>query len=124
MSNYPNVAAEASDKYLAMLEQSQDQFVEFVRSSREMMPKMPEGFTAAPKAMPFAMPSARAIADAQLDFATKLLKQQEGFVRSFYKQSSKSTTNTKRAAGAATKDTKSKTRSTARRTPRTSKASS
>lgn len=117
MSNYPNVAAEASDKYLAMLAQSQDQFVEFVRSSKEMLPKMPEGFAAAPQPMPFAMPSARAIADAQLDFATKLLKQQEDFVRSFYKLSG-TESKPKRAASAGTK---SKARSASKRT---SKASS
>jgi hypothetical protein len=85
MSNYPNVAAEAGDKYLAMLAQGQDQIVEFVRSSKELMPPMPAGFSPKTPAMPFGIPTAREVADAQFDFVTKLLKQQEGFVRKLYK---------------------------------------
>lgn len=123
MSSYPNVAAEAADKYLAMLAQGQDQFVEFVRSSRELMPRMPEGFNAPAPAMPFAMPSPRDIADAQFQFVTKLLKQQEGFVRQFYK-SSGTQTPAKRSASAASKSTPAKSRSTARKTTRKTKASS
>ena len=124
MSNYPHVAAEAGDQYLAMLAQGQDQFIEFVRSSREMMPQMPqmpgmpEGF--APQ-MP-AMPSARDFADAQFSFATKLLKQQEDFLRQMYKLPSGGS-STKRAASTKSTSSASKGRSTARKTTRKTKAS-
>jgi hypothetical protein len=125
MSNYPHVAAEAGDQYLAMLAQGQDQIIEFVRSSREMMPQMPqmpgmpEGFT---QMMP-SLPSAREIADAQFSFATKLLKQQESFMRKFYKASSNSA-SAKPAESTKSTSAASKGRSAARKTTRKTKASS
>jgi hypothetical protein len=84
MSNYLNLAAEAGDKYLAMLAQSQDQIIEFVRSSRELMPHVPASYGAQFSEMPFPVPSPRDLADAQFEFASRLLKQQEGFTRKLY----------------------------------------
>lgn len=110
MSNYPNLAAEAGDKYLAMLAQGQDQIVDFVRSSREMMPQMPAPQSAQ---LPFAMPSPRELADAQYDFAARLLKQQQEFAKKLY--SIGSTKAAPKATAAATRTAKS-TSSTRRST--------
>lgn len=127
MSNYQNVAAEAGDKYLEMLAQGQEQFVEFVRSSRELIPQVPAEFTAKAPSTPFAMPSPQDLADAQYQFATKLLKQQETFTRRLYDPSggkSASRSKAKPAASAASRrTTSSKGRTTASKTTRRKKAS-
>jgi hypothetical protein len=135
MSNYPNAAAEAGDKYLAMLAQGQEQFVEFVRSSRELIPQVPAEFAAQASPAPFAMPSPQDVADAQYQFATKLLKQQETFTRRLYGLSgghSASRSKAKPAARAAARRTASskaaakaspKSRKTASKTTRRKKTS-
>jgi hypothetical protein len=121
MSNYPNVAAEAGDQYLAMLAQGQDQFVEFVRSSREMIPQMPKmpKVQGMPEGFAPTMPSPQQIADAQFSFFTKLLKQQEGFMRKLYNIPANSG-----AKSAAPKRAASKAGTTARRSKRKTKTSS
>ena len=119
MSNYPQMAAEAGEKYLAMLAQGQDQVIDFVRSSKELMPQMPQmpaGFGAQAPNMPFAVPSARELTDMQFEFATKMLKQQEGFFRKLQqlqpskapaKAASTSTRSTPKRASSAKKRTTS-----------------
>ena len=126
MSNYPNVAAEAGDRYLEMLAQGQDRFVEYVRSAREFMPQMPAQFAAQAPAAPFALPSAREFADAQFEFATKLLKQQEGFIRKLYNISapakSAGTSASRASSRSTSRSSGSKSRSSARKTTRKSRA--
>ena len=131
MSNYPSVAAEAGDKYLEMLAEGQDRFVEYVRSAREFMPQVPPQFAAqfaaqAP-ATPFAFsaPSPRDFADAQFQFATKLLKQQESFMRKLYKLAAPAAPAKAKkasASGSASRSNSSKSRSTARKTTRRARA--
>lgn len=120
MSNYPSVAAEAGDKYLEMLAEGQERFVEYVRSAREFMPQVPPQFAAQAPAAQFAFtaPSARDIADAQYKFATKLLKQQESFIRKMYQFAAPAAPA--KAKAPATRSSKS--RSTARKTTRRSRA--
>jgi len=129
MSNYPNVAAEAGDKYLEMLAEGQDRFVEYVRSAREYIPQVPPQFAAqfpaqAPAApFAFAAPSARDFADAQYKFATKLLKQQESFMRQIYRLAAPAApAKAKAPASRSPSRSSSKSRTTARKTTRKARA--
>lgn len=116
MSNYSSIAAEAGDRYLELLAQGQDQFVEYIRSAREMMPQVPAQFAAHAPALPFDVPSVREVADAQFKFASKLLKQQEGFIRRFYSVAGPAAAA--KPAEAKPRSTRAKSKSTAKRTTR------
>jgi hypothetical protein len=71
MSNFVKLATEAGDQYLAALADSQEQFLKYTKAFSAWTP------TATP-AEEF-LPTPREIVEANLAFATKLLKQQKAF---------------------------------------------
>ena len=81
MSNYVKLAAEASDQYLSLLAESQEQFLKTVKTFSTWVPAAP----AAP-VPPFAtdFPTPREIAEANFAFAAKLLERQKAFTEKFF----------------------------------------
>ena len=81
MSQYTKLAAEAADKYLGALEESQTQLLKTVSTFSSWTPAAP-----AMPTPPFAeeLPTPKEIAEANFAFAAKLLKQQKAFAEKFF----------------------------------------
>jgi hypothetical protein len=78
MSNYVKLATEASDQYLSLLAESQEQFLKTVKAFSTWVPAAP--------VPPFAtdFPTPREIAEANFAFAAKLLERQKVFTEKFF----------------------------------------
>ena len=74
MSNFVKLATEAGDQYLAALADNQEQFLKYAKAFSAWAPTA----TPATPAEDF-LPTPREIVEANLAFATKLLKQQKAF---------------------------------------------
>jgi hypothetical protein len=81
MSNYVKLAAEASDRYLTLLAENQEQFLKSVNTLAAAAPAM-YAVPAPPAAVE--LPTPREIAEANFAFAAKLLKQQKAFAEKLF----------------------------------------
>jgi hypothetical protein len=76
MSNYSKIAAEAGDKYLTALAESQEQILKSLSGFSTWAPPLPS--IPAP-ALAADLPTPKEIAEANFEIAAKLLKQQDAF---------------------------------------------
>jgi hypothetical protein len=77
MSNYVKLATDAADQYLAAVEESQEQFLKYVKTIAAWTPAVAP--TPMPGLPPDYLPTPREISEANFAFAAKLLKQQQAF---------------------------------------------
>jgi hypothetical protein len=78
MSSYAKSAAEASDKYLASLADTQEALLSSISKYSAMAPASPAPAFVAD------LPTPREISDVNFTFMTKLLKQQKDFTDKFF----------------------------------------
>jgi len=77
MPNYAKLSEDASDQYLTMLAEGQEQFLKAVKTWAASVPPVAPGFTT-PLTNDF-FPTPREVAEANFAFMAKLLKQQKSF---------------------------------------------
>lgn len=97
MSTYASTAAAAADKYLQTLAQGQEQFIDYLRTAREYMPRPiepPAGLA------PFPGPTLQQLAEVQFSFTAKLLDQQQKFLRRLFSATSPGKPAASRASAA------------------------
>jgi hypothetical protein len=100
MSTYAKFAAEAGDRYLEAMGQTQDNFLMAMEMSKAWAPAMP--------ATPIAdFPSPQEVVDVSFGFTQKLLKQQQDFVEKLID------TSAARTEPMSAKSTSAKSKSTA-----------
>lgn len=81
MSNYSKIAAEAGDKYLTALAESQEQILKSLSGFSSWAPALPSIPT---PALAADLPTPKEIAEANFAFAAKLLKQQKAFAEKLF----------------------------------------
>jgi hypothetical protein len=81
MSNYSKLAAEAGDKYLTALAESQEQILKSLSGLSSWVPAVPAIPTPAGVAE---LPTPKEIAEANFAFSAKLLKQQKAFAEKLF----------------------------------------
>ena len=82
MSNFVKLSGDASDQYLAMLAENQEQFLKSVKTWATWTPS-PAPVSTTPFTTDF-FPSPREVAEANFAFMAKLLKQQKSFVEKLF----------------------------------------
>jgi hypothetical protein len=85
MPNYAKLSEDASDQYLAVLAEGQEQFLKTLKTWSTWIPSTPQGFTT-PFNTDF-LPTPREIAEANFAFMAKLLKQQKSFADKLFSTS-------------------------------------